>query len=35
MEEDLKIEMKIIRFSNLKSEMCNYFQLELFGVPEH
>lgn len=35
MEKDLKVEMKILRFSNLKSETCNYFQLKLFGVPVH
>jgi len=35
MEEDLKVGMKIVRFSNLKSEICNYFQLKLFGVPVH
>lgn len=35
MEEYLKMEMKILMFSNLKPEMCNYFQLKLFRVPEH
>lgn len=35
MEEYLKMEMKILRFSNLKPEMCNYFQLKLFRVPVH
>lgn len=30
MEKELKMEI-----SNLKSEMYNYFQLKLFGIPVH